>query len=90
MSIDQLSVGSIIPYAADNVGPILQIGWALCDGSSLKTADYPHLFAVIGYTNGGAKDSFLLPDLRGRFLRGNFCPQRSLWNVSKTNRNYRS
>ncbi|GFF29768.1 protein RhiB [Aspergillus udagawae] len=70
MDLDQLSVGSILPYAADDVAPITQLGWAFCDGTTLRREDFPDLFAVIGYSNGGTKDTFLLPDLRGRFLRG--------------------
>lgn len=45
-------------------------GWAICDGSSLATASYPALFAVLGYTYGGAGANFNLPDMRGRFALG--------------------
>jgi len=45
-------------------------GWLMCDGSSLATADYPDLFAAIGYTYGGSGSSFNLPDLRDRFPVG--------------------
>lgn len=47
-------------------------GWMICDGNELKTELYPELFSVIGNTFGGdGKESFKLPDLRGRFVRGN-------------------
>lgn len=47
-------------------------GWMLCDGRTLGTADYPELFAVLGYLYGKANngDQFLIPDYRGLFLRG--------------------
>src|SRR5688572_22131276 len=46
-------------------------GWMLCDGRKLGTADYPELFAVLGYLYGkaGNGDQFLIPDYRGLFLR---------------------
>lgn len=47
-------------------------GWMLCDGRKLGAADYPELFAVLGYLYGKAAngDQFLIPDYRGLFLRG--------------------
>jgi len=82
-----------VPYAINGVpagvveafaGPIDKIppGWLLCDGSPLKSTDYPILYALISeaWGNGttfadGTPESdpqtdFNLPDLRGRFLRG--------------------
>lgn len=45
-------------------------GWLLCDGRSLSKAEYPELFASIGYIHGGSGSNFNLPDFRGYFLRG--------------------
>jgi microcystin-dependent protein len=47
-------------------------GWLECDGSSglSTTGLYASLFAVIGYTFGGAGAVFSIPDLRGEFIRG--------------------
>lgn len=47
-------------------------GWAICDGASKSTTDpaYAALFAVIGYTYGGAGGNFNLPNLKGRFPVG--------------------
>ena len=46
-------------------------GWVLCDGSSYSsTGQYSILFAAIGYTWGGSAGTFLVPDLRGMFVRG--------------------
>lgn len=44
--------------------------WMFHDGSSLSTASYPELFAVIKYTWGGSGGSFSLPDYRGRSPMG--------------------
>lgn len=44
-------------------------GWLKCNGASLNTITYAALFAKIGYTYGGSANSFLLPDLRGEFIR---------------------
>lgn len=45
-------------------------GWTPCDGRQLSATDYPELFACIGNLYGGQAPAFLLPDLRGYFLRG--------------------
>lgn len=61
-------VGEIKTWAgrADNIPP----GYLYCDGQTLSATLYPDLFAVLGYSWGGTSDSFQVPDLRGRFLRG--------------------
>ncbi len=41
------------------------LGWVLCDGRSLSTAQYNLLFQVIGYQFGGSGDSFTLPNPSG-------------------------
>lgn len=46
------------------------LGWMICDGKDLKVAEYPELFAVLGYLYGGENEIFNLPDYRGYFLRG--------------------
>lgn len=47
-------------------------GWFICDGRALPRQYYPALFAAIGTRYGVTADTsiFLLPDLRGAFLRG--------------------
>lgn len=45
-------------------------GWLLCDGSSVLVSDYPALYNVIGYSNGGAGPSFTLPDFRNKLRMG--------------------
>jgi hypothetical protein len=51
-------------------GSTVPNGYLPCDGRDLKKDAYPALFNKIGYTYGGAGDTFRLPDLRGQFLRG--------------------
>ena len=55
-------VGTILPYA----GAAAPDGYLLCNGSAKVATLYAALFAVVGYTFGGAAGTFLLPDLRGR------------------------
>ena len=63
---DSLPPGAIIPFG----GTSTPDGWLYCDGTSYATADYPDLFAEIGYTWGGAGANFNVPDFRDRYLQG--------------------
>jgi microcystin-dependent protein len=69
-TIPTVPIGAIFPYA----GPALPAGYVLCDGGEVKIADYTELFGVIGYTYKPTgligKNTFALPDLRGRFPLG--------------------
>lgn len=61
-------VGSIIAFAGDSP----PTGWLLCDGAAVGRTQYAVLFATIG-VRWGAGDyvsTFNVPDLRGRFMRG--------------------
>jgi len=60
--------GTIVAFAGNTVPD----GWLLCDGSEVARADYPELFGAIDilWGAGSSTDNFVLPDLRGRFLRG--------------------
>jgi microcystin-dependent protein len=60
--------GTIVAFG----GPIVPSGWLLCDGASVKRADYPGLFTAIGTVHGAGDgaSTFNLPDYRGIFLRG--------------------
>lgn len=62
-----MPVGSVIAYAGNTIPD----GWLLCDGRAMKRLDYPDLFKALG-TSWGTYDStdFILPDMRGVFLRG--------------------
>jgi microcystin-dependent protein len=62
--VASVPVGAIMPYA----GTTLPDGYLLCDGSEVRTADYPALYGVIGYTYKSATlllgaATFALPDL---------------------------
>jgi len=64
-------VGAIFPFA----GNVVPTGYLLCDGSEVRTADYPVLYSIIGYTYKAAISlqgyaTFALPDFRGRFPLG--------------------
>ena len=60
--------GAVMAYLGTNP----PAGWLLCNGQVVSRTTYTNLFAVIG-TSGGAgngSNTFVIPDLRGRFLRG--------------------
>lgn len=65
-------IGSIFPFA----GPVSKVpnGYLLCDGSEKTKGVYGSLYEVIGdaYTSGTlvGKNTFKIPDLRGRFPLG--------------------
>jgi microcystin-dependent protein len=62
-------IGAVLAYA----GPVETIpsNWMLCDGKELDRTDEPALCDAIGNSWGGnGNPKFLLPDLRGIFLRG--------------------
>ena len=69
-NIPTVPIGAIMPFA----GSTAPAGYLLCDGSEQRIGDYPALFAVIGYaykrTGLIGKNTFGLPDLRGRFPLG--------------------
>ena len=56
--------GTIDAYASSTP----PTGWLNADGSSVSTTTYSALFAVIGYTFGGAGANFNLPNLTGRTI----------------------
>jgi microcystin-dependent protein len=65
----EAEIGTIKSCASD----IIPSGFLNCNGQIVLIADYPKLFDVVGTRWGhGNNDglSFHLPDLRGRFLRG--------------------
>lgn len=61
-TIQQIPAGVISQFA----GSAAPGGYLLCTGQSLATADYPALFAAIGYTYGGSNGSFLIPNLQNK------------------------
>jgi len=62
-------IGAILPFAGLNVPD----GYLLCDGSEQEKSKYSDLYDAIGNTYGIPSlgvNTFLLPDLRGRFPLG--------------------
>jgi hypothetical protein len=65
-----IPVGTIISFGG-NTDILGKSNWMVCDGSELDKDEYPELFDVIEYSWGRTDDNlFIIPDLRGRFLRG--------------------
>lgn len=56
---------SIIWYGSEETIPS---EWMREDGRSLNKNDYPLLFERIGYTYGGSRDNFNIPDSRGKVV----------------------
>lgn len=66
-------IGSIIAYGGEiNEQQLKALGWLPCDGRrlSITESEYGKLFAVIQRDFGGDATTFIVPDLRGVFLRG--------------------
>lgn len=61
-TIQQIPAGVISQFA----GSTAPGGYLLCTGQSLATADYPALFAAIGYAYGGSGSSFNVPNIQNR------------------------
>lgn len=68
--------GMIFPFGAAVAPP----GYLLCDGTSYLAADYPELFAVVGYLYGGAGANFNVPSLINRVVVGSG----DLWSIGVT------
>lgn len=63
---------SMVPTGSIMLWPGADIpaGWMLCNGESLAVAEYPALYAIIGYVFGGSGENFNLPDMRNYFSVG--------------------
>jgi microcystin-dependent protein len=63
-----IPAGTILPFA----GTSAPTGYLLADGSPVSRTTYATLFAAIGtaFGAGDGVNTFNVPDLRGRFLRG--------------------
>lgn len=65
-----MPIGTIIPFAGDTA----PVGWLLCNGQEVQTADYQKLYTLIGYKYKSVDlvkvGFFAVPDLRGRFPLG--------------------
>ena len=61
-------IGTIVAFG----GPesCIPDGWLFCKGDLLNSSEYEDLYNAIGTRWGGDGDTFRIPDLQGRFLRG--------------------
>jgi len=66
MNFNPFPIGTIIAWPTSEIPP----GYLECDGNDYAVADYPELFALIGYTFGGADDLFETPFLRNTMIMG--------------------
>jgi microcystin-dependent protein len=60
--------GAILPFTGTTIPP----GFLACDGAAVSRTTHAALFAVVGvsFGEGDKIATFNVPDLRGRFLRG--------------------
>lgn len=67
-SVYSLPIGSIIPFS----GAVLPTGFLFCNGQAISKAEYAELYKVVGdlYGESGSEETFLLPDLRDKFVQG--------------------
>ena len=65
-SLNITPVGHLSFFAKEQVPD----GWLFCDGSQVSKIVYSDLFTAIGDTFGEVGGNFVLPDLRGEFIRG--------------------
>ena len=63
-----MPIGSIIPFS----GNTIPVGFLVCDGQAVSKTKYVELYKIVGnlYGESGSEDTFLLPDLRDRFVQG--------------------
>lgn len=68
LATELMPTGAIVPWT-NEVAPA---GWKSCDGTlySVTDPELAALYKVIGKAFGSEGNSFRVPDLRGRFLRG--------------------
>jgi hypothetical protein len=66
-----LPVGALLP-SVQSLTDDAPEGWLIADGREVASKDYPELAKKIGRAYGTAvgTDNFVLPDLRGAYLRG--------------------
>lgn len=67
-SVYSIPVGVIVPFS----GSDLPTGFLLCNGQAVSKTNYADLYKVVGnlYGESGSEDTFLLPDLRDKFVQG--------------------
>ena len=69
-------IGTILPFGGHagtaQTNALERSGWLSCNGQAVSRRDFADLFDAIGISFGAGDqtNTFNLPDLRGRFLRG--------------------
>lgn len=68
MNYSTTPVGTILSFAGSKVPN----GFLICDGSEVSKTTYADLYKVVGdlYGESGSEETFLLPDLRDKFVQG--------------------
>lgn len=66
LKAELLPIGCILIYSSDKVPQ----DFLPCDGSELSKTAYSRLYDLIGGTWGETENTFFLPDLQGKFVRG--------------------
>ncbi len=73
---EMVPIGTIMAYGGDvtdkqTMEQLKSQGWLFCDGGSLNRVEYKELYETLGGAFGAPDvNSFNLPDLCGRFVRG--------------------
>ena len=65
--------GTVLQTYASGVNGILQVEnaqYVLADGRALNKTTYAALYAVLGNRYGEGGDNFIIPDMRGYYMRG--------------------
>jgi microcystin-dependent protein len=57
----RVPIGATMVWWSDTI----PAGWLKMSGQGLSKTTYPELFAIFGYSAGGAFDTFVLPTMRG-------------------------
>jgi microcystin-dependent protein len=68
-------IGTVLMFGGDasdqaTADKLRAEGWLPCFGQQLAVAEYRSLFNVVQFFFGGQGETFLLPDIRGQFIRG--------------------
>lgn len=69
LSAELLPIGTILIFPYEKCPD----GFIPCEGQRLSKLDYRALYELIGGTFGSDDKTFLIPDLRGKFVRGYDC-----------------
>jgi microcystin-dependent protein len=66
IELTRVPIGGVIIW----MSAAIPQGWLALNGAYVSRFTYPTLFGILGYSAGGSGDTFVLPDLQGRFPLG--------------------